>query len=184
MKTNPIKRVTAALAVVLAIFIGSVALSAPVATASSQLSCYGESCDGKDPAASICAADARTIQSGSAKTESGKDYGLLELRYSPKCHSNWVRFTPWHGVRSLLGNLAAKAEVDGSPWIWREGVAHSLRGKVGSSSLVNVGITSWTAMVTADGKTCSSVGVYETEFSERGGSDRRSLGTYNAPCIS
>lgn len=183
MKTNPTKGIAATLAVMLAMFIGSVVLSAPAATASSQPSCYGASCDGKDPAASNCTTDARTIQSGSAKIES-HDYGLLELRYSPKCHSNWVRFTPWHGVRSLLGNLAAKAEVDGSPWIWRDGVANSLRGKIGSSSLVNVGITSWTAMVTADGKTCSSVGVYETEYSEHGGGDRRSLGTYNAPCIS
>lgn len=184
MKTSPIKVTAAAFAMALPIFVGSAALSAPVATASSQLSCYGESCDGKDPAASICTADARTIQSGSAKTESGRDSGLLELRYSPKCHSNWVRFTPWHGVRSLLGDITAKAEVSGSPWIWREGVAHSLRGKIGSSSDLNISITSWTAMVTADGRTCSSVGIYETEFSDRGGSDRRSLGTYNAPCMS
>jgi hypothetical protein len=148
-----------------------------------QSSCYGTTCDGLDPAATTCANDAYTIQSTEAVVESG-NWGHLELRYSPSCHSNWVRFTPWHGVQAWLGNLAAGAEVSGSPWIWRLDVADSLRGTIGQSSPVGSGVTKWTAMVTADGTTCSSVEVYEAEFTEFGGGDNRSLGTYDAPCLS
>lgn len=169
------------LVVALAVALGTITYAS--AASASVASCYGSSCDGLDPAQTNCVDDAQTLMSQDAVTEAG-DFGLLELRYSPRCHSNWVRFTPWTGVRAWLGNFAAKALPDGTPWIWRLGVADSLRGEIGHSSYLGPVVTTWTAMVTADGTTCSSVGVYETETSESGQGDRRSLGTYNAPCIS
>lgn len=177
-----LKRATACLMMVAVVLVGGVATPS-MAGAVSQPSCHGASCEGVNPAMTNCAEDAVTILARRARTEAG-DFGHLELRYSPKCHSNWVRFTPWHGVQAWLGNLAAEAEVGGQPWIWRYGVANSLRGPAGHSSLTGAGVTTWTAMITADGTTCSSVEIYETEMSQFGGGDRRSLGTYNAPCIS
>lgn len=165
----------------MAILLGSVVVI-PASTASAAPACYGSSCEGLDPAATVCANDAYTILSRNAVTPAG-NWGNLELRYSPRCYSNWVRFTPWYGIRAFFGSLAGGI-VGGSPWIWRAGVANSLRGVINHSGTFGWGYTNWTAMVTAAGTTCSSVGVYSTAPSSGGGGDRSSLGTYNAPCIS
>lgn len=176
------KRIFAYFTLTVAMALGLAAIPAATAYAS-EPSCIGEACERVNPADTNCTEDAYTILDRRAAVESG-DYGRLELRYSPKCHTNWVRFTPWHGIQALLGNALAKADIGGSPWIWRYGIAHSLRGKIGQSSPISVGITNWTSMVTADGTTCMSVGLYETESHDSGMSERRDLGTYNAPCIS
>jgi hypothetical protein len=152
------------------------------AAASAAPSCYGSSCEGRDPAATNCVNDAYTILSRNAVTSAG-NWGNLELRYSLSCYSNWVRFTPWYGIRAWLDGISGGL-VAGNPWIWRAGVANSLRGVINSSGTLGFGYTNWTAMVTAAGTTCSSVGVYYTEPSSSGQGERRSLGTYNAPCIS
>jgi hypothetical protein len=161
--------------------VGLVVASASTASASSP-SCYGSSCEGLNPATTSCANDAYTILSRDAVTNAG-DWGNLELRYSPSCYSNWVRFTPWYGVRAWFDGLTGGL-VGGNPWIWRYGVANSLRGVIGSSGTFGLGYTNWTAMVTAAGTTCSSVAVYSTAPSSSGQGDRNSLGTYNAPCLS
>lgn len=165
-----------------AITLGSITVSVATAEAAYAPTCHGSSCEGLNPAETNCVDDAQSIMSREASTEAG-NFGLLELRYSPQCYSNWVRFTPWYGARAWAGNLFANAEVGGLPWIWRNDVANSLRGQSGHSPLYGLGVTSWTAMTTADGITCSSVELYETEMSQSGEGDRRSLGTYNAPCV-
>jgi len=157
-------------------------VAVPAATASATPSCYGASCEGRDPSATNCVNDAYTILSRNAVTPAG-NWGNLELRYSPSCYSNWVRFTPWYGIRAWLGGISGGL-VAGNPWIWRAGVANSLRGVIGSSGTFGFGNTNWTSMTTAAGTTCSSVGVYYTEPSSSGQGERRSLGTYDAPCIS
>lgn len=167
----------------LGLLIAMVIAPAAAANASTAPSCYGQSCDSRDPSATNCTQGAYTIYSRDAIV-GGVDYGVLELRYSPRCYSNWVRFTPWGGLRSWLGNLAANAEISGSPWIWRLGVANSLRGQINQSSPINFSVTSWTSMVTAAGTTCWSVGIYQTEFSQSGGGARDTIGTYDAPCVS
>ena len=154
-----------------------------VQQAQAATACYGSSCTGKNPSATICANDARTIMSREVKIR--ESYGILELRYSPKCYSNWVRFTPWSGWRSVLSNWAANASfVSGKPWIWRKGVANSLQGYGGSSSPFSYSQTVWSKMVTAAGTTCTSVEVYEKLMSSSGQGDVVGLGTYNAPCVS
>ncbi|TKJ98511.1 hypothetical protein PlfCFBP13513_03380 [Plantibacter flavus] len=124
----------------------------------------------------------RTIQSTEAKIND-HSYGVLDLRYSPSCHSNWVRFTPWGGFRSVL-SLKAGGAFFGSPWIWRQGVADSLRGVAGQGPWENDTQTTWTAMVTADGITCLSVSLFYKENSTSGQGDYHDLGPYNAPCAS
>ncbi|MFE3072593.1 DUF2690 domain-containing protein [Streptomyces sp. NPDC059247] len=52
--------------------------------ASAATSCSGASCDGLDPAATICQNDARTVRTSS--------WGV-ELRYSPTCRAAWARKT-------------------------------------------------------------------------------------------
>src|SRR5664279_2867420 len=163
-------------AVVVAILLGF-AVVIPASTASAAPSCYGSSCEGLDPAATVCASDAYTILSRDAVTSTG-DWGVMDLRYSPRCFSNWVRFTPWYGARALINNLIFGL-VDGSPWIWRAGVANSLRGYIGGGGTLGWAYSDWTAMVTAAGTTCSSVGVYATTPSLGGGGARYSEGTYN-----
>ena len=153
-------------------------------------SCHGNSCDGRNPASTNCLDDAKTIYRWDAITPAGENLGNLELRYSPKCHSNWARFTRWHGVSSWLGDATAGAQAFGRPWIWRLGVDGSLRGVIDSAGRetpweVLVGTTTgWTAMVTASGTTCVSAEFMETESHHSGAGERRELGSFNAPCVS
>lgn len=176
------KRVSVILNTLLATLLAFAGVIAPAAPASAAPSCYGSSCEGLNPQSTSCVNDARTLLSRNAVTSSG-NWGVLELRYSPSCYSNWVRFTPWYGIRASIGAILGGV-VDGSPYIWRQGVANSLRGRIGSSGALGWGYTNWTAMVTAAGTTCSSVEVYSTAPSSSGQGTREKLGTYNAPCIS
>lgn len=156
------------------------------ASASGAPSCYGVSCDNVNPSDTNCVDDAYTLMSRHATTPlTGEDVGILELRYSPKCHSNWVRFTPWFGIRTLFANSAGGGQARGLPWIWRQGVADSLRGAAGQSTVWDIRTqTVWTTMVTADGTTCSSVSLYASGMKDSGQIDYESLGPYNAPCVS
>ena len=138
---------------------------------------------GLNPADTNCTADAVTIYAVKAGGRSdGPTYGHFELRYSPKCHSNWVRFTRWSGVRTYLDEMTG-GTVQETLWIWRQGVANSLRGTAHTETWPN-GNSEWSEMVTADGVTCSSVEFYYTEKKQFGGGARRSEGTFNAPCLS
>ncbi|MFD6890255.1 DUF2690 domain-containing protein [Streptomyces sp. NPDC059957] len=53
-------------------------------TASAATSCYAASCNGLNPANTICQNDARTVSTGA--------FGSMELRYSPSCRAAWGRF--------------------------------------------------------------------------------------------
>jgi hypothetical protein len=144
-------------------------------------SCYGEQCDSVDPADTVCVDDAVTLASRDAYA--GNDNtGILELRYSRKCHSNWVRFTPWSGITSFFSWMSSGGQIYGKPWIWRLGVPNSLRGMAVQDNLAAQ--TTWTYMVTADGTTCWSVGLQYGGMSNSGQYGHGDLGTYNAPCMS
>ena len=54
-------------------------------------SCSGDSCSGQDPIATGCADGAYTIDSHIQ----GLGGGIVELRYSPKCMTNWARWTKY-----------------------------------------------------------------------------------------
>lgn len=160
---------------------GWVALPASPAAAASP-SCYGQSCEGIDPAATNCTDGAYTLVSQYAVTPAG-NWGNLELRYSPRCFSNWVRFTPWYGIRSYFGGMAG-SWVGGSPWVQRAGGPYARRGVIGNSGAFGFGYTNWSAMISAAGTTCWGVTVYSTPPSSSGQGERESLGSYNAPCVS
>lgn len=145
--------------------------------------CYADDCDGLDPQSTSCVQDARTLKSWKAKVGSAT-YGRFEMRYSPKCHSNWVRFIPTQGLTGLIGNLAGGI-VNSSPTIWRDGVPGSERGiggKTAASLLADT--TTWSQMITADGRTCGSVTLSGTERSDFGRGGTYALGTYTSPCLS
>lgn len=145
--------------------------------------CYAEGCDGLDPQATTCVQDARILKSWKARV-GDHNYGRFEMRYSPKCHSNWVRFIPTQGMTGLLGNLTGGI-VNSSPKIWRDGVGGSERGLGGMTDpSMWADTTTWSQMITADGKTCGSVTLSGTERSDYGGGDTYELGTFKSPCIS
>jgi len=50
--------------------------------ASAATSCYGPTCNGLNPANTVCANDARTIYTTETQ---------VELRYSPSCRAAWAR---------------------------------------------------------------------------------------------
>lgn len=183
MSTNTSRRLAGIITGFVLLLSALLVLPTGAAHASESPSCYSSSCEGVDPATTNCTDDAITLLSRRAEVGT-RDWGVLELRYSPSCHSNWARFTPWGGLRGWAGNIAGKGEINATPYIWRDGVANSLRGQGGHSSNYGATITNWTSMITADGTTCTSAEVYEDNFSEHGGGGRDAIGTYNAPCIS
>ena len=99
---------------------------------------------GQDPLAAGCANDAYTASSWNAyetADRGGKFQATVELRYSPRCGTNWVRvnqtglsYRTSAGIRASGG-----ASADGAP-------ADS-----------GVASTWWTGMVSAPGATCVTV---------------------------
>ncbi len=65
------------------------------------------STDRKDPRELHCDADARTVTEAQIKNDQGEVLGVVELRYSDKCCSNWCR------VR-VLGDHPQPASLSGS----------------------------------------------------------------------
>lgn len=57
------------------------------ATAPAAAACTGNGCDGKDPNAEGCAADAYTVDVKILPNQQK----WVELRYSPRCGTNWAR---------------------------------------------------------------------------------------------
>lgn len=51
------------------------------------VTCYGDYCSGKDPQTSGCSAGAYTVASKAFQN------GILEIRWSPTCKTNWARVT-------------------------------------------------------------------------------------------
>jgi len=90
----------------LAIVLGCGLLAAQPASAAS---CYGDYCSGQDPNASGCAQGAYTVTSvvwpGS---------GVLEVRWSPTCKTNWTRLTiyPQGRIGTYVNNAQLSAVQD------------------------------------------------------------------------
>ncbi|MFB7588197.1 DUF2690 domain-containing protein [Streptomyces sp. NPDC056169] len=71
--------------------------------ASAAESCYAAQCEGKDPAATVCQSDARTV---------GTTEWNVELRYSPTCRTAWARYSG--GVSFALTVTVERRNGDGS----------------------------------------------------------------------
>ncbi len=77
-------------ALILALVVLGVSLSTLVAANPAHATtngCYGASCNGRDPSG-LC-------DDGVTVAAMHVNMGMLELRYSPSCKSNWGRYTPY-----------------------------------------------------------------------------------------
>lgn len=103
----------------------------------------------RDPLSSGCARDAYTVDAwGAYNSKYGEYQGTVELRYSPKCGTNWVRMssnTP--GNRVYAGVQAFPAGGGGPYSTTSSGAAYDVS-------------TSWTGMVDARGNTCVNTYAY------------------------
>ncbi|MFE3072594.1 DUF2690 domain-containing protein [Streptomyces sp. NPDC059247] len=82
--------------------------------ASAATSCFGASCNGLDPATTICQNDARTVLVAG--------WNEVELRYSPTCRAAWARKSTIGeatviNVTNTAGNSYA-ANYPGSGTVW------------------------------------------------------------------
>lgn len=156
--------------------------------------CFGASCRGKDPSKTVCADDAVTLYSREAKVTNDlgtTSYGVLDMRYSKKCHSNWARYTHWGGwFRALGSQVTAGDQEFGDARIWREGKKVAALSTIGHSPLNQGQVSYWTGMEDATGRTCMAVEVYSfgthTSFDpgDTSLSGRTPLGTFEAGCFS
>ncbi|MFF8374639.1 DUF2690 domain-containing protein [Streptomyces sp. NPDC015661] len=84
--------------------------------ASAATSCYASSCQGLDPATTICQNDARTVGTTS--------FYDVELRYSPTCRAAWARYPTFTPNRLIIfvqrqdGNGTYSVHTSGSYAVW------------------------------------------------------------------
>ena len=104
-------RRSAAAAVTVLAMAGSIAVLGPVGTASAA-SCHGTSCNGKDPQATGCSADAVGV--GDVLEPTGNPYLTAELRYSAACDAAWVRLYTYAGGGT--GGDWIRGEIYGEHW--------------------------------------------------------------------
>ncbi len=133
------KKVLSSLAV-LAVGLTATLLSA--APASAQIT------DGADPQASGCSADAYNVASWPAYDYSGTYQANVELRYSPRCGTNWVRVTQQNAAYQMTARLRLDIST-ASPGQFARGVGNGYAYW-------------WTGMLKAPGSTCVLVDVAGT----------------------
>ncbi|MEU5811083.1 DUF2690 domain-containing protein [Streptomyces sp. NPDC047718] len=109
--TFPTRRSTT-LATTLGLAASSLLLASSPASAAT--SCLGSTCNGLDPATTVCQNDARTVL--------WAGWNEVELRYSPTCRAAWARKTtgvPGRGisVTNSLGNSYST--------VWNGGTAYT-----------------------------------------------------------
>lgn len=122
----------------------------PAASASASTYCYGEECEGIDPASTICANDAQTI--GSMSVHGGQ----LDLRWSSSCNAAWGRYSD-DGISSVSNAVAETAITYGRVTAWNPGGVS--QGVVGEAYGFPAGASWWSGMVPADRRTCTGVEV-------------------------
>jgi len=123
--------------------------------------CYSWGCNGIDPT-STCP-DGITVASTSLED------GLLELRYSPRCKSNWGRFTPWRKTAYFYANSVPAINMFARVTVWNSGdrsygLAHAYKG------VDNFG-SSWSQMVDGMKRACTGVEIYTSSEGWRGNAD-------------
>lgn len=102
-----------ALAMFCVLIAGSGGVVASTASSAAAVTCYGHYCSGKDPNATGCANDARTL-GGVVRLEQAVIVppgvvlywdvkGTLELRYSPTCKTKWARMKLTDDVAYVSG---------------------------------------------------------------------------------
>ncbi len=98
------------LAVALTLAIGLTVVSPNVAVAAPTVGCRGSGCNGKNPVAMRCAADAVSINKMVDEDRaSGGTFGrqVVTLRYSRRCNASWARVTSSAGGTAAVTSATA-----------------------------------------------------------------------------
>jgi hypothetical protein len=103
------KRLLTAILATAGLTLGSFMLPASPALAAT---CSGNGCNGQDPAATGCASDGYTVASAPVTDPYGR-VGTVELRYSPKCGTNWSRVTMSVATENVATIMAIIERSDG-----------------------------------------------------------------------
>lgn len=68
--------------------------------------CQGDGCTGQKPELTGCDRDARTIRTGAVVSrDTGRQVGTIELRWSPRCQTDWARVTSGIGTANLAATV-------------------------------------------------------------------------------
>lgn len=78
------------------------------------VTCSGNGCTGKDPSATGCAATASTVLSRLILNGVGQQIGLIELRFSSACQTNWARTTSSINAVPMGAIVERAGGIDGS----------------------------------------------------------------------
>lgn len=164
----------ALLAVVAVAGLASSGLALSAGSATAAPTCVSDGCYGKDPKATGCDSDARTV----AEQGVSGSRGMLQIRYSSTCQALWAKYTAPAGIRQIIGASTYQI-VFGRVTIWHEG-AKSVTG-VGSNPMP--GGSQWTGMVISDVKACVGVGVVWGKAEASGQVDNQEDPWYWGPCV-
>lgn len=129
--------------------------------------CYGASCNGQDPTV-YCNKSAVTVAAQAVR------YGMLELRYSRNCASNWARYTPY--TRSVTSFAGMDKSLYPRLRVWNPGARSYGLAYFPKSNIYG---SSWTYMT--DGTITACAGVEVVVLSENGSTDP--LGWQWGPCV-
>jgi Protein of unknown function (DUF2690) len=89
IQTSLARRTAASVVVIVVLLAGALAFAPRAAAAlPGGVTCYGDYCSGQDPVATGCYRDAITLAAVQVDTGAG----MLELRWSPTCQTNWARW--------------------------------------------------------------------------------------------
>lgn len=114
---------------------------APALTVSTAQAATGFGLDGSDPAATGCATGSYPIGGRDLHAGNGQLVAHLEVRYSPKCGTNWVRMYNYTSVGASLKSIQRKS----SPSYWEteydpvSGWSYSMQVYAPGSTCVFVG---------------------------------------------
>ncbi|MFD6055389.1 DUF2690 domain-containing protein [Agromyces sp. NPDC060279] len=107
---------------------------------------------GKDPQSSGCSAGSYTVKSwGLYNSKYGQYQGTAELRYSPKCGTNWIRVTSNVAGNEVRGEIITNYGASGA---YRQG----------SGIVINRVRTDWSTMIEAPGSACVYVSASITDI--------------------
>lgn len=134
--------------------------------------CFSWGCNGLNPSG-LCD-DGITVASKSLKD------GLIELRYSRSCKSNWGRFTPWRKTAWAYASSRPSIQIFARVTAWNPGrtsfqTAHAYAG------VDNFG-SSWSQMTDGKPTACTGVELYTYSEGWHGNSESSMVRVEWGPC--
>jgi hypothetical protein len=101
IRKGPVSVRTKLFAIFTTFFAAVIFLAAPPAMAAS---CSDASCEGLDPAATGCSSDSYVARSATLYRQyDGAAVGVVQLKYSPACGTNWIKVISYIGSVPLYG---------------------------------------------------------------------------------